>query len=139
MNSKTVRRAGAAGAAFVTVPVVGAFATAAPAFATYPGSGNTCNSGAYSPVPSVNYPGGTVSLFFSPSCRTVWAKLSNVQYSQCAPGGTPSFDFYVHRTSDNAESEGCAEGTVTQMLYDAGTTSYAYVNRGGTIYKTKSY
>ncbi|HEY0640362.1 MAG TPA: DUF2690 domain-containing protein [Pseudonocardiaceae bacterium] len=89
---------------------------------------------------------GTVYLYYSTSCRTVWAKLVTG-----APGCVPGDDWCgsarVHRNSDGAElvcyTPRGASSCVTGQLNDAGVTSYAeadYTNGPWNYYgKTGSY
>lgn len=98
---------------------------------------NNCASSAYTARsaylkdPSGNVV-GIVELRYSPTCRTVWARvtdyLSNNGY---IPGVQGTVDAYVHRNSDGRQ-ESCTSTQVgqtscyTPMLDDAGVTSYAH-------------
>lgn len=71
---------------------------------------------------------GMVYLLYSPSCRTVWAKV-DTQAGPCVPGDDLCGKATLHRNSDNAELV-ChiprgATSCITGMLNDANVTSYA--------------
>lgn len=67
-----------------------------------------------------------VRLWYSPSCRTVWASI----YDAPAPDGTGEGYAEIHRNSDGLTLECQVQqgdnNCYTNMLYDGGVTSYAY-------------
>jgi hypothetical protein len=74
---------------------------------------------------------GRIELRYSPTCRTVWARLVN--YMNYVPGDQHRGDPYIHRNSDGKEygrlqcDRPSGRNTVcwTRMLNDANVTSYA--------------
>jgi len=80
--------------------------------------------GDFTHTPSGKY----VLLRYSPSCRTVWAKIKDVP----GPTGNSSgCTIWIHRNSDGTEIAktplfGTQHNTIwTEVLYDADVTSYA--------------
>jgi hypothetical protein len=70
--------------------------------------------------------GAYVRLWYSTTCRTVWASMYNAPYS--SGGGQGDAD--IHRNSDNHRFD-CTvplneSSCYTAMLYDGGTTSHAH-------------
>lgn len=88
---------------------------------------------------SIGQSAGRVRLWYSPTCRTVWATI----YNAPSPDGTGEGWADIHRNSDNHRftcyipqgSSSCW----TYMLYDGGVTSHAHAEyTPGTIYGTAS-
>lgn len=88
---------------------------------------------------SIGQSAGRVRLWYSPTCRTVWATI----YDAPSPDGTGEGWADIHRNSDNHRftcyipqgSSSCW----TYMLYDGGVTSHAHAEyTPGTIYGTAS-
>lgn len=70
--------------------------------------------------------GAYVRLWYSTTCRTVWASMYNAPYT--SGGGQGDAD--IHRNSDNHRFD-CQvplneSSCYTAMLYDGGTTSHAH-------------
>jgi hypothetical protein len=88
---------------------------------------------------SIGQSAGRVRLWYSPSCRTVWATI----YNAPSPDGAGEGWADIHRNSDNDRFD-CsipqgASSCYTAMLYDGGTTSHAHAEyTPGTIYGTAS-
>jgi Protein of unknown function (DUF2690) len=70
--------------------------------------------------------GAYVRLWYSPTCRTVWATI----YDAPSPDGTGEGWADIHRNSDNdrftCEIPQNASSCYTLMLYDGGVTSHAH-------------
>jgi hypothetical protein len=70
--------------------------------------------------------GAEIWLRYSPSCRTVWAHISNA--SPARPGDSAGGSALIYREQDGA-SDRCNAGSATScstaMLNDAGYTSHA--------------
>ncbi|HET8641569.1 MAG TPA: DUF2690 domain-containing protein [Pseudonocardiaceae bacterium] len=111
----------------------GAVANALPYDNTDPGATGCANTGrVVRSAPMRNRyngdPQGTVYLFYSSGCRTVWAKMSTG-----APGCVPGADWCgsatVHRNSDGYElrcyTPSGRSSCSTRQLNDANVTSFA--------------
>lgn len=88
---------------------------------------------------SIGQSAGRVRLWYSPSCRTVWATI----YDAPSPDGTGEGWADIHRNSDNhrftCDIPQGFSSCWTYMLYDGGVTSHAHAEyTPGTISGTAS-
>ncbi|HEV8559295.1 MAG TPA: DUF2690 domain-containing protein [Actinophytocola sp.] len=114
----------------------GSVAQAAPYDGTDPQATGCSNTGrVVRQAPLANEFGGqqgTVYLYYSTACRTVWAKVVT-GLPECIPGLPPALSYcaaaFVHRNSDGAQlrcdTPAGASSCYTRQLNDANVTSFA--------------